>query len=232
MQHEKPDGVSIRVRVIIAALAGLFCLAIAADQNMIDAGIAVSRGVPGDGESPAGAVSSEEIHGPVYRIPLRVHIGTSGRPAPDFVNMLDEINEIWLSQAGICFEGELVSHDRMRDDGLDIWFMPRLGSGDEWNGLFENDHDIRVRDVPILRPAAHPARDPAARTAAHEFGHALGLPHRQDSDDNLMRSKSYGWRLGEAEALSARRAASFKGVADAATGRCSPAIFADNHTPR
>ena len=48
---------------------------------------------------------------------------------------------------------------------------------------------------------------PADRTAVHELGHALSLLHRQDSDDNLMRSKTYGWQLNQEEIAVARKAA-------------------------
>src|SRR3990172_6512595 len=40
-------------------------------------------------------------HYPVYRIPLRVHLGQSGRSPAEFKAILKEINDIWLSQAGI-----------------------------------------------------------------------------------------------------------------------------------
>ena len=121
--------------------------------------------------------------------------------------MLEEINEIWLSQAGICFEMEVVTNEESASGGMDLWFMPVLPGGQGLNGYYRNDHSIHVRDTPLLGPADHPARYPAARTAAHELGHGLGLPHRQDSDDNLMRSKTYGRQLNREEIARAREAA-------------------------
>jgi hypothetical protein len=152
--------------------------------------------------------------GPVYRIPLRVHLGESGRNPQEFKDILDEINHIWLSQAGIFFIMQIVLDDEPLEQGMDIWFKPVLQGGTGLNGYFRSDHDIQVRDTPILRPAEHPARHPAARTAAHECGHGLSLPHRQDSDENLMRSKTYGWQLNDQEIRDARKAAAMMALPD------------------
>ena len=159
-------------------------------------------------------------HVPVYRILLRVHLNESSRRPEAFKPILEEINEIWLSQAGICFEMQTVPDDRFAEEGWDLWFMPNLPGGPDLNGYYRNDHDIRVRDRPNLMPAEHPARHPAARTAAHELGHGLSLVHRQDSDDNLMRSKTFGWRLNASEVDMARRTAAKKALTDTAPMRC------------
>jgi len=160
------------------------------------------------------------LHTPVYRIPLRVHLAESGRSHGEFRAILEEINDIWLSQAGICFEMQEVLDDRPAERGLDLWFLPVLPGGPDLNGSYRNDHDIRVRDTPVLNPAVHPARHPAARTAAHELGHGLSLNHRQDSDDNLMRSKTFGWHLNAGEVDDARRTAAKKALPDTVPVRC------------
>jgi hypothetical protein len=162
---------------------------------------------------------------PVYRIPLRVHLKQSGRAPRDFLEIFEEINQIWLSQAAICFEIEAVMHDEVSGTGLDIWFMPVVDGSDDYNGSFVGVHGIRVRDTPNLNPADHPARNPAARTAAHEFGHALGLSHRQDSDENLMRSKTFGWFLNDKEVVTARRAAARMSLPESVTSACGPVKF-------
>jgi hypothetical protein len=105
---------------------------------------------------------------------------------------------------------------------MDLWFSPFQAEIAELNGYYGNDHEIHVRDTPVLGPAEHPARHPAARTAAHECGHGLGLPHRQDSDDNLMRSKTYGWRLNTGEVMDARKTAASKALPDTSPLRCGP----------
>jgi hypothetical protein len=169
--------------------------------------------------------------GPVYRIPLRVHLGESDRSPHKFKDILDEINHIWLSQAGICFEMQVVLDDEPLEQGMDIWFMPVLPGGPGMNGYFRSDHDIQVRDTPILKPAEHPARHPTARTAAHECGHGLALSHRQDSDDNLMRSKTYGWQLNDQEIRDARRAAAKMDLPDARVRGCAEPVLLDPARP-
>jgi hypothetical protein len=169
--------------------------------------------------------------GPVYRIPLRVHLGESSRSPQDFKVILNEINQIWLSQAGICFEMRVVLDDVPLEQGMDIWFTPALRGGFGLNGLFLSDHDIQVRDTPILKPADHPARHPAARTAAHECGHGLSLSHRQDSDDNLMRSKTYGWQLNDQEIKDARRAAAKMALPDVSLRECAEPVLREPARP-
>jgi hypothetical protein len=175
--------------------------------------------------SPAAA---DAVHSPftsTYHIPLRVHLGGSGRAPREFEPIFGEINDIYLSQAGICFEIEAVMHDEAARQGMDIWFVPEIGKCDDCNGLYEGIHSIQVRDTPLLRPAERPARHPAARTAAHEFGHGLGLSHRQDSDDNLMRSKTYGWQMNEEEVRTARKAAAGMSLPNRGERGCGPAVF-------
>ena len=165
-------------------------------------------------------IDAKPPHTPVLRIPLRVHLSMSKRPVKEWIVILAEINRIWWSQAGICFEIEAVMHDTILKDGMDIWFSPPADEGVVLNGYFEGAHDIWVRDTPKLRLAPNPARHRAARTAAHEFGHGLGLNHRQDSDDNLMRSQTLGWRLNAKEVGTVRKHAASIALPDRKPSRC------------
>ena len=158
----------------------------------------------------------------VYHIPLRVHVGRSARSAAGFAKILEEINHIWWLQAGICFEMQVVMNDDVQSSGFDLWFVPRINNNDSVNGIFSSGHSIYVRDAPILNAAPRPAQHPAARTAAHELGHALNLPHRQDSDDNLMRSKTYGWQLNHGEIAVARKAAAAQAMKNNVATTCGP----------
>jgi hypothetical protein len=155
---------------------------------------------------------------PVYRIKLRVHLTNSSRTPQQFGPIFAEINRIWLIQAGICFEIQTVADDIILVDGLDMWFSPDIGG---YNGYYDGQH-IQMSDFPVLAHAANPAKSAAARTAAHELGHALNLRHRQDSDENLMRSRTYGWHLSIQEILNARETAADIAVQDTSPLDCEP----------
>ena len=164
-----------------------------------------------------------------YRIPLRVHRGDSGLAMPALASILEEVNAIWLRQAAVCFEVEVVTNDARRSDGFDLWFhRARLGCNSRGNGVYCGDHDMHVLDRPSLNPANTPqwdTRQDAARTAAHELGHALTLEHyngRPDSNDSLMSSGRQGFKLGTAEITAARRRAAQKALPDGTVRTCAP----------
>ena len=149
-------------------------------------------------------------------------MGASGLDAQEQLAALAEVNSIWLTQAGVCFEAEVVRDDDARLDGFDL----SLGPGDDvdFNGVYRNDHDIFSRDRPNLGPAPRPVKLPVARTVAHELGHGLRLPHDQSSDDLLMRSGTLGWQLTPTQIETARGRAREKALPDTAPLTCGAAV--------
>jgi hypothetical protein len=65
---------------------------------------------------------------------------------------------------------------------------------------------IFVKDTAALRKIEGGIDEPLPRVTSHELGHALSLPHRQDTT-NLMASGTTGTWLNEAEIIQVRNAA-------------------------
>jgi hypothetical protein len=175
---------------------------------------------------------------PVYRIPLRVHIGQSTLPKAELTQVFDEINRIWWSQAGICFEvvavaGDVLGADAFKVDlrrpsGFDLWFVPTIPGTPAVNGIYRGDHNVWSKDHPRLSPSTDPVEKPAARTAAHELGHGLQLVHydgRADSESSLMSSGRLGWHLHSDEVRLARGSARQKALPDTTPIECGRPTF-------
>jgi hypothetical protein len=165
---------------------------------------------------------------PLYRIPVRVHVGTSSLALDAVLTYLREVNLIWGHQAAICFEFEIVRHNRTEDDGFDIFFKPELEALPGYkviSGLHQGDHDIQVRDVPDLYNLPPAIVSKGARTTAHELGHALGLQHDERSNAFLMRSGHQGIQLQPHEIRIARGRAALKTLPVANRLTCRPPRF-------
>ena len=165
---------------------------------------------------------------PVYRIPVRVHVGASSLTLDEVLTYLREVNAIWDRQAAICFEFEVVRHNRIEGDGFDIFFKPELEALPGYevvSGLHQGDHDIQVRDVPDLYNVPPAMVTKGARTTAHELGHALGLQHDERSDAFLMRSGHQGIQLQPHEIRIARSRAALKTLSVTTRSTCQPPRF-------
>lgn len=66
------------------------------------------------------------------------------------------------------------------------------------NGIFMRRDGIFVKESARLRPVAGGIDEPLPRVTAHELGHGMGLPHRQDTF-NLLASGTTGTGLNDAE---------------------------------
>ena len=161
-------------------------------------------------------------------LPLVLHIGASAafKAPADVQHMLAEMQRIY-DQAKIRIVPR-IAMDTLATDSIDIYYRPRLAPNGVSHG--RNAREIEVRDTVDLRHVAdeRPERialpphlrlistDPdsvlinqyaanQARTTAHELGHQLALPHRQDVT-NLEATGTTGWTLNPREIITMRTA--------------------------
>jgi hypothetical protein len=178
-------------------------------------------------------------YSPVYRVPLRVHTTRSDLERDDLCGSLEEVNEIWWTQAGVCFEIEIVDHDEIAETGMDLWFerSSPFPNGTQANGVYAGPHEIYSLDEPNLNPAPNPVRYLNARTAAHELGHGLGLDHQNCGtacNDLLMTSGRRGFALvtgspaNRDEHARARDRAPSLALNDTTPTVCSAPVFVDD----
>jgi hypothetical protein len=87
-------------------------------------------------------------------------------------------------------------------EGLHVYYVHELPT----NGVYFGDGFAFVKETASLRPVEGGIDEPIPRVTAHELGHALSLPHRQNWT-NLMASGNSGTLLHAAEVAAARAAA-------------------------
>lgn len=202
----------------------------APDGGPPDAGSAPDAGPPDAGpDEGAGGRGEEPPLSPVYRVALRVHRGDSAMSEEMLLDVLDEMNWIWWSQAAVCFEIEIVDGQQTMSTGFDFWFhRTEIPCSPGANGVYCGDHDIHSLDRPSLGAVDNDEWDTElnpSRTSAHELGHGLNLDHFNgfaDSNDSLMSSGRQGFKLHDAEITTARNRARMKALADTAPLYCSP----------
>lgn len=163
-----------------------------------------------------------------YRIvPVRVHLLRCKEEdalhcrleEKDVRRVFEKINRIW-NRAGLApLVESIVSEDAVRPEGFDaatspletykaarpkdsraagmihVYYVHLLPT----NGVYLGSSDaIFVKDTAALRPVKGGVDEPLPRVTSHEIGHAMGLPHRQDTI-NLMASGTTGWSINDPE---------------------------------
>ncbi len=159
-------------------------------------------------------------------IPVRVHLLRSKTEdalncrleEKDVQRVFEKISRIW-NKAGLApriesvvsedavvpegFQGAAAEFDQFkaarpakgRDAGMiHVYYVHLLST----NGVFMARDAIFVKDTAALRAVKGGVDEPLPRVTSHEIGHAMGLPHRQDTI-NLMASGTTGWSVNDAE---------------------------------
>jgi hypothetical protein len=84
-------------------------------------------------------------------------------------------------------------------EGMNVYYVHRFAV----NGIYLGNRMAFIQEKAQLLSVPGGIDEPIPRVTAHELGHALGLPHRQDRT-NLLASGNNGTTLNEAEVARAR----------------------------
>ena len=159
-------------------------------------------------------------------VPVRVHLLRSKEEdalncrleEKDVRRVFAKVNRIW-NKAGIAMHVEsVVAEEVPKPEGFDpaeptmqgykkarpqaslaaglvhVYYVHTLPT----NGVFMGRDAIFVKDTAALREVKGGVDEPLPRVTSHEIGHAMGLPHRQDTI-NLLASGTTGWSINDAE---------------------------------
>lgn len=163
-------------------------------------------------------------HGDFLVVPVRIHrLQSTDADAlncrlqdEDIRRVFGKINRIW-NKAGLALAIESIRQETavLPDDFdprvleafravrpadshppgmIHVYYVHQLPT----NGVFMGRDAIFVKDTASLRPVKGGVDEPLPRVSAHEIGHAMGLPHRQDTI-NLMASGTTGWSVNDDE---------------------------------
>ncbi len=192
------------------------------------------------------ALAAESITFEKYLvIPVRVHLLQSSEPKlattltnADITRVFAKANKVW-AQAGVVLTVDSIIAEPAAKQEV---FAKNTGSQRlDWllqlrpedsrptnffhvyyvktmppNGVYFPG-GIFVKDTASLRKVDGGIDEPLPRVTSHEFGHALGLPHRQNVT-NLMASGTTGFSLSDDEIKTARKtAADYPSVTNAPT---------------
>lgn len=90
--------------------------------------------------------------------------------------------------------------------GLHVYYVHKLPVNGVYMGESVGKGYAFVQETAVLREVAGGIDEPVPRVTAHELGHSLSLPHRQERT-NLMASGTTGTLLNAAEVAAAREGA-------------------------
>lgn len=109
----------------------------------------------------------------------------------------------------------LVPPESKAKEGINVYYIHKFSV----NGVYLGNGVAFVQATARLQPVEGGIDEPIPRVTAHELGHSLGLPHRQDIT-NLLASGKNGTSLNAEEIESARKhAREMKGSRDVAAVR-------------
>jgi hypothetical protein len=109
----------------------------------------------------------------------------------------------------------LLPEESRKFDGLHVYYIHKFAV----NGIYMGEDYAIVQETARLREVEGGIDEPLPRVTAHELGHALGLPHRQDRT-NLLASGTTGTLLNVDEVARVREhAPKLKGAATVAEVR-------------